>query len=499
VDSTPIIGIDIGSTKIVAFSAQLVGHEWSFQKQGELCANAYGVDERGQEFLGEAAQQRLFLRPALTVSHYHHLLGRKLLPVEFLRNYSPIRFGIHQTPNGLLLRLANEELTPTQILSKVLLHFKQGLFNKLPPDQPLHAVAVVPSDFSHLQRQALIEAMQLAGIHCTQLLNNPLSIALASKTPGGAPELLLVCDFGGTAFETALIEIHGDKMEIVACKADHYLGGNNFNKAIANYAMNLFYSQTGINLSQQPLAMQRIYNLSDISKKELDVQPEMNFNIPFISIDDRLLPVDLNFRLSKEMLEELATPLLERAIQLVERLLKETHADTQKISRTILAGGQARMPAFQALLSKRLQLPLQLAEPATNQSAMGAAMLGYALRENSEVHFQLSNLTSLDIGFEKADGSLHVVIPRSAQLPKIKEVIATTSFDSQTELTLRLFQGTTLSSESEKIGEYSFAGIPPGKAGTVKIRIRFELDANGVLKLSAQNAANNQAINVSSQ
>ncbi|MCL2177875.1 MAG: heat shock 70 family protein [Proteobacteria bacterium] len=496
-DSTPVIGIDIGSTKIVAFSAQLLEKRWNFRKQGEVCANAYGLDDRGEALLGDAAEQRLFLRPALTVSHYHHLLGRKLLPVEFLRNYSPIRFGIHQTPNGLLLRLGNQELTPTQILSKVLLHFKQGFSNGLSSSQPLPAVAVVPSNFSHLQRQALMEAMELSGIHCKQLLNTPLAIALASKASGVHQELLLTCDFGGTTFETALVEIHGDKMEIVASKVDPYLGGDDFNKAIANYAMNLFYSQTGINLSQQPLAMQRIYNLSEISKKNLDSQQEINFNIPFIAIDNNALPVDLNFRLSQEMLEELGTPLVERAIQLVERLLKETHTDKQKISRVVLVGAQARMPAFQALLSKHLQQSPQFAKTATNCPAMGAAILGYTLLENSEVRFQLGHSTSQDISFEKADGSLHVVIPRSAPLPKTKEVVATTSFDNQTELTLRLFQGDSLANESEKIGEYSFTGMPPGKAGTVKIKIRFELDFNGILKLSAQNAANGQEIHVS--
>lgn len=496
-DSTPVIGIDIGSTKIVAFSAQLLEKEWRFQKQGEACANAYGMDDRGEALLGDAAKQRLFLRPALTVSHYHHLLGRKLLPVEFLRNYSPIRFGLHQTQNGLLLRLGNQELTPTQILSKVLLHFKRGISNGASSTQPLPAVAVVPSDFSHLQRQALMEAMALSGIHCKQLLNTPLAIALASKTPGAHQELLLTCDFGGATFETALVEIRGDQMEILASKTDPYLGGNDFNKAIANYAMNLFYSQTGINLSQQPLAMQRIYDFAEVSKKNLDSQQEINFNIPFIAIDNSSLPVDLNFRLSQEMLEELGMPLVERAVQLVERLLKETQIDKQKISRIVLVGAQARMPAFQTLLSNRLQQTPQFSKTAMDCPAMGAAILGYTLQENSEVHFQLNHSTSQDISFEKADGSLHVVIPRSAQLPKTKEVVATTSFDDQNELTLRLFQGDSLANESEKIGEYSFTGIPPGKAGTVKIKIQFELDFNGILKLSAQNAANGQKMDVS--
>jgi len=490
VDSTPVIGIDIGSTKIVAYSAQRVEQQWSFQKQGEACANAYGIDDRGQELQGNLAMQRLFLRPALTVSHYHPLLGRKVLPVEFLRNYSPIRFGIHQTKDGLLLCLGNQELTPAQILSKVLLHFKQGLPDNLSSEQPLSAVVVVPADFSHLQRQALMEAMRLSGIQCKQLLNTPLAIALSAKDAKAPQEFVLVCDFGGTVFETALVEIHGDNIEVIASKTDPYLGGNDFNKAIANYAMNLFYSQTGINLSQQSLAMQRIYNLSEISKKALDAQQETNFNIPFIAMDERSFPLDLNFRLSQEMLEELGTPSLERAVQLVESLLKETHA---KISRVVLVGGQSRMPAFRALLSKRLQCSAQLVEPATDYPAMGAAVLGHSLQENSKVHFQLSHLTSQDISFEKADNSFHVVIPRCSRLPITKEVVATTSFDNQSELTLRLFQG---NNSGEKIGEYSFVGIPPGKMGTVKIRIRFEMDSNGILKLTARNAANDQAIEV---
>jgi len=492
VDLTPI-GIDIGSTKIVAFSAQRVGEQWSFQKQGEACANAYGIDDRGQELQGNLALQRLFLRPSLTVSHYHHLLGRKLLPVEFLRNYSPIRFGIHQTHHGLLLCLGKQEISPTQILSKVLLHFKKKLPDSLSFNPSLEAVVVVPSDFSHLQRQALQEALAHSGIHCRQLLNTPLAVALSSKNPTVSHEFLLVCDFGGAVFETALVEIQGDNIEMVASKADPYLGGNDFNKAIANYAMNLFYSQTGINLSQQPLALQRVYDLSEISKRDLDEQQETQFNIPFIAMDERSLPVDLNFRLSREMLEELGAPSLERAVRLVESLLKETQFDKQKISRVVLVGGQSRMPAFQALLSKRLQCATQLAEPATELPAMGAALLGYSLKENSNVHFQLGHLTSQDISFEKADGSLHVVIPRSSRLPKTKEVFATTSFDNQSELTLRLFQG---NSADEKIGEYSFVGIPPGNAGTVKIKIRFEMDVHGILKITAKNAANDQEMEV---
>ena len=489
----PPIGIDIGATKIVAFSAQPLEEAWSFQKQGESYANAYGIDDKGQELPGNMALQRLFLRPALTLSHYHHLLGRKLLPVEFLRNYSPIRFGIHPTPKGLVLRLGNQELTPTHILSRVLLHFKQGLPPPPPSGEPLNAVVVVPSDFSHLQRQALMEALTLSGIHCKQLLNTSLAIALSSKDAQASRELLLVCDFGGSSFEAALVDIHGNNVEVVASKTDHFLGGNDFNKAIANYAMNLFYSQTGINLSQQPLALQRIYNLSEISKKDLDVQQETNFNIPFIATDERSLPLDLNFRLSQEMLEELGTPSLERAVQLVESLLNETHTDKQHLSRVVLVGGQSRMPAFRTLLSKRLQCSAQLAEPATDYPAMGAAALSYSLQENSGVHFQLSHLTSQDISFEKADSSLHVVIPRCSRLPITKEVVATTSFENQSELTLRLFQG---NNTGEKIGEYSFVGIPPGSVGTVKIKIRFEMDSNGILKLTAKNAANDEAIEV---
>jgi len=493
VDLTPVIGIDVGSTKVVAFSAQRVEEQWSFQKQGETCANAYGLDDKGQELLGNVALQRLFLRPALTVSHYHPLLGRKLLPVEFLRNYSPIRFGIRQTQEGLLLCLGALELKPTQILSKVLSHFKQGLPEELSSSQPLKAVVVVNSDFSHLQRQALMEAMQHAGIHCQQLLNTPLATALSLKDAKAPQELLLICDFGGAVFETALVDIHGDHIEVLASKTDSYLGGNDFNKAIANYAMNLFYSQTGLNLSQQPLALQRVYDLCEISKKSLDAQQEFHFNIPFIAMDERSSPLDLSFRLSQEMLEELATPSLERAVQQVESLLKETHTEKQKISRVVLVGGQSRMPAFRALLSKRLQGFAQLVEPATDLPAMGAAILGRLLQENSEAPSRLSHLTSQDICFEKADGSLHVVIPRFSRLPKTKEVVATTSFDNQTELTLRLFQG---NGEGEKLGEYSFVGIPPGKVGTVKIKIRFEIDSNGILKLTAQNAANEQKIEV---
>ncbi|PTL85424.1 Hsp70 family protein [Vitiosangium sp. GDMCC 1.1324] len=488
----PIIGIDLGTTNSCAAIVEEGGNVKLIPyKGGEYTIpSIFAIDDKGNELIGYEAKRQWQLNPKNTIYGSKRLVGRPFKSdiVEAMKKvvaYS-VRPG---KKNDVVLDVGKKEFTLQEISAKILNKIRDVAANYL--KTPIkRAVVTVPAYFNDRQRQTVKEAGKLIDLEVVRIINEPTAAALAYGAGKGVTKKVLVYDLGGGTFDVSIIEIRDRVFEVKATGGDVFLGGIDFDNAIIHHVLKDFASKTGIDLATDPVAMQRIKDLAERTKIDLSARDDVQFNIPFITMTSQGQPLNIEMKFTRKMLEQLTNHLVDRTLQMVARVLVDSGLSTKDIDEVLLVGGQTRMPIVQDRLTKFFgKTPSKGVHP-DEAVAVGAALYAKSLEDNSSLRLQLLDVIPMAIGLERAGGAFHTVFPRNAPIPNAKQLVATTSMDNQTELAMRIFQGDHEQVvKNDLLGEFTFSGIRPARAGSVQVEITFDVNVEGILTMRARDPA----------
>jgi molecular chaperone DnaK len=331
------------------------------------------------------------------------------------------------------------------------------------------------------------DAGRLIGLEVVRIINEPTSAALAYGVGKTLNQKVCIYDLGGGTFDVSIIEIRGQVFEVKATGGDIFLGGIDFDNAMIHYVLTEFQSKTGIDLSTDPVAMQRIKDLAERTKIDLSSREEAPFNIPFITMTPQGQPLNIEMKFTRKLLEKLTQELVDRTLKIVAKVLVESGLSTRDLDEVMLVGGQTRMPVVQDRLTKFFSKPPSKGVHPDEAVAIGAALYAFSLTDDTNLKLQLLDVIPMAIGLEKADGQMHQVFPRNSPIPNAKQITGTTSVNNQTELIMRIWQGDhEKANENEQLGEFTFSGIRQGPAGSVKVEITFDVSVEGILTMTAR-------------
>ena len=488
----PIIGIDLGTTNSCAAIVEDGGNVKLIPyKGGEYTIpSIFAIDDKGNELIGYEAKRQWQLNPKNTIYGSKRLVGRhyKSDIVDAMKKvvaYS-VRPG---KKNDVVLDVGKKEFSLQEISAKILNKIRDVAANYL--KTPIkRAVVTVPAYFNDRQRQTVKEAGKLIDLEVVRIINEPTAAALAYGAGKSVNKKVLVYDLGGGTFDVSIIEIRDRVFEVKATGGDVFLGGIDFDNAIIHHVLTDFAAKTGIDLATDPVAMQRIKDLAERTKIDLSARDDVQFNIPFITMTAQGQPLNIEMKFTRKMLEKLTNHLVDRTLQMVARVLVDSGLSTKDINEVLLVGGQTRMPVVQDRLTKFFgKTPSKGVHP-DEAVAVGAALYAKSLEDNSSLRLQLLDVIPMAIGLERAGGAFHTVFPRNAPIPNAKQVLATTSMDNQTELAMRIFQGDhEMVAKNDMLGEFTFSGIRPARAGTVQVEITFDVNVEGILTMRAKDPA----------
>jgi len=498
----PIIGIDLGTTNscaaIVDGENNGVPHVKLIPyKGGEYTVpSIFAIDDKGNELIGYEAKRQWQLNPKNTIYGAKRLVGRSFRSdiVDTMKKVVGYQVRPSSDNKEVVLDVARKEFTLQEVSAKILNKIRDVASNYL--RTPVHrAVVTVPAYFTDRQRQSVKEAGKLVGMEVVRIINEPTSAALAYGVGKGLNEKVVIYDLGGGTFDVSIIEIRGQVFEVKSTGGDIFLGGIDFDNAMIHYVLREFQQKTGIDLSQDPVAMQRIKDLAERTKIDLSSREEAPFNIPFITMTAQGQPLNIEMKFTRKLLEQLTVDLIDRTLKIVARVLVDSGLSTKEIDEVMLVGGQTRMPIVQDRLTKFFgKAPSKGVHP-DEAVAIGAALYAHSLQDDTNLRLQLLDVIPMAIGLErtateKGGPDFHVVFPRNAAIPNAKQITGTTSADNQTELIMRIFQGDNEHvSKNELLGEFTFAGIRPARAGQVQVEITFEVSVEGILTMSAKDPA----------
>jgi len=489
-----IIGIDLGTTNSCA--AYVDGYKDGAPnvklipyKGGDYTVpSIYAIDDKGNELIGYEAKRQWQLNPKNTIYGAKRLVGRTATSdiVETMRKVVQYEVKPSSDNKEVTIGIGRKDLTLQEVSARILNKIRDVASNYL--RVPVHkAVVTVPAYFSDRQRQSVKDAGKLIGMEVVRIINEPTAAALAYGVGKGLNEKVCIYDLGGGTFDVSIIEIRGQVFEVKATGGDIFLGGIDFDNAMIHYVLREFQAKTGIDLSTDPVAMQRIKDLAERTKCDLSSREEAPFNIPFITMTPQGQPLNIEMKFTRKLLESLTSDLIDRTLKIVAKVLVESGLSTREIEEVMLVGGQTRMPIVQDRLTKFFGKPPSKGVHPDEAVAIGAALYAFSLQDNTNLKVQLLDVIPMGIGLEKADGQMHVVFGRNSPIPNARQITGTTSVANQTELIMRIYQGDhETANMNEQLGEFTFAGIRQGPAGQVKVEITFDVNIEGILRMDAR-------------
>jgi len=483
-----IVGIDLGTTNSCAAVATGAGQVKLIPyKGGEYTIpSIFAIDDKGHELIGYDAKRQWQLNPRNTLYATKRLIGRSPKDDIVDTVQRSVQYRLHGgAHNDVELDCHGRTFQVQDVAAKLLAKIRDVASDHL-GFKVRRAVVTVPAYFTDRQRQAVKEAGRLVDLEVVRIINEPTAAALAYGIGKKLQERVLVYDLGGGTFDVSIIEIRDRVFEVKATGGDIFLGGLDFDDAIIRYVLEGFQKQHGLDLTGDPVAMQRVRDLSERTKIDLSARTEAPFSIPFITMTPQGQPLNIEQRFSRELLEELTRGLVQRTLDIVEQVMADAEVEPKDIDEVMLVGGQTRMPLVQQTLTHYFKKQPSKGVHPDEAVAIGAALYGWSLRDGSDLKLQLLDVIPMAIGLEAAGGAMHVVLPRNAAIPNAKALAATSSMDGQSELMLRIFQGDHPEVvKNELLGEFTFGGVRPAPAGTVRLEVLFEVNVEGILTVSA--------------
>ncbi len=491
----PIIGIDLGTTNSSAAIVEANGKVKLIPYKGGdfTIPSIFAVDDKGNELIGHEAKRQWQLNPRNTIYASKRLIGRTFRSDVVAEMGRQVAYAMKDEQGEVMIDIAERSYRMSDIAAKIIGKIQDVAqeYLEMPVDR---AVVTVPAYFSDSQRQAVKEAGKILNLEVVRIINEPTAAALAYGVGKKLRETVLIYDLGGGTFDVSIIEIRDRIYEVKATGGDVFLGGLDFDAAMIAHVLDGFHQKTGIDLSADPVAMQRIKDLAERTKIDLSTRHEAPFHIPFIAMTPQGQPLNIETSFTRELVEELTKDLLDRTLATVARVMVDAEVSTKDIDEVLLVGGQTRMPLIQERLGRYFGKPPSKGVHPDEAVSIGAALYAHSLEDDTDLKVQLLDVIPMAIGLERAGGDMHVVFPRNAAIPNATVLPVTTSFDGQTEVMVRLFQGDHgRVSGNELLGEFTFGEIPAGPAGRARVEITFDVGIEGILRASARDLSTGRA------
>ena len=481
-----IIGIDLGTTNSCV--AVIEGGEPVIipnPEGGRTTPSVVGFKD-SDKLVGQLAKRQAVTNPSNTVFSIKRFMGRKY--EEVATEISEVPYKVVKGANGdARVRAGDKEYSPPEISAMILQYLKESA-EKYLGEKVTKAVITVPAYFNDSQRQATKDAGRIAGLEVERIINEPTAASLAYGMDKEGDKTVAVFDLGGGTFDISILELGDSVFEVKATNGDTHLGGDDFDQRVIDWLVEEFKKDQGIDLSKDPMALQRLKEAAEKAKCELSSVQETDLNLPFITADSAG-PKHLNIRLTRAKFESLTEDLIERTAGPCRAAIKDAGVSTSEIAEVILVGGTTRIPAVQEKVREIFGREPHRGVNPDEVVALGAAIQGGVLA--GDVHdVLLLDVTPLSLGIETLGGVMTKLIERNSTIPTRKSEIFSTAADNQTTVEIHVLQGERdVASGNKSIGRFQLAGIPPAPRGVPQIEVTFDIDANGILNVAARDKA----------
>ncbi|MCE9556101.1 MAG: molecular chaperone DnaK [Planctomycetes bacterium] len=482
-----IIGIDLGTTNSVV--AVMEGKEAKVipnQEGNRLTPSVVAFNDKGETLVGEPARRQAVTNPQRTIYSIKRFMGRRHGEVESEEKIVPYPV-VGGKDDYVKVKVGDQELTPSEVSAKILRKLKESAEAYL-GHKVNKAVITVPAYFNDAQRQATKDAGQIAGLEVARIINEPTAAALAYGLDRKGEEKIVVFDLGGGTFDVSVLEVADGVFRVISTNGDTHLGGDDFDQVLINHVADTFKREQGIDLRKDPMALQRLQEACEKAKKELSSAQSTDINLPFITADASG-PKHLQLNITRSQFEKLVDPLIERTRGPLEQALKDAKMKPSDIDEVVLVGGSTRIPKVQELVRKFFDKEPHKGVNPDEVVAIGAAIQGGVLSGDVQ-EVLLLDVTPLSLGIETLGGVFTKLVERNTTIPTERKQVFSTADDNQTAVTVRVFQGErAMAADNRLLGQFNLDGIPPAPRGMPQIEVRFDIDANGILSVSAKDLA----------
>jgi molecular chaperone DnaK len=489
-----VIGIDLGTTNSVV--AVMEGGKPTVipnQEGNRTTASVVGFTGSGERLVGQVAKRQAVTNPENTVFSAKRFMGRRYDEVR--EEIKTVPYKVIKGENDIArIEVLGKVYSPPEISAMVLQKMKAAAEDYL-GSKVEQAVITVPAYFNDAQRQATKDAGQIAGLEVLRLVNEPTAAALAYGLEKKEDETIAVFDFGGGTFDISILEVGAGVVEVKSTNGDTHLGGDDIDQLIIDWLVDEFRKDQGVDLSQDRMALQRLKEGAEKAKMELSSTMETDINLPFITADASG-PKHLNIKLTRAKFEQMIEPLVERTLEPCRQALKDAALEAKDVDEVILVGGSTRIPMVNKLVADFFgKEPHKGVNPDEVVSIGAAVQAGVLAGEVKDV--LLLDVTPLSLGVETLGGVTDVVIPRNTTIPTRKSKVYSTADDNQNQVEIHVLQGErTMAGDNRTLGRFHLVGIPPAPRGVPQIEVTFDIDANGILHVSAKDRGTGQEQNI---
>jgi molecular chaperone DnaK len=484
------IGIDLGTTNSVVAIVEGGTPKVLINRQGSrLTPSVVGFTDKGEILVGQPARHQQITNPTNTVFSIKRFMGRRMAEVSEEMTMVPYKVVSANAADPVRVEVRGKTYTPQEISAMILRELKQVAEDYL-GQEVKKAVITVPAYFNDAQRTATKEAGQIAGLEVMRIINEPTAAALAYGLEKQKAEKVAVFDLGGGTFDISTLDVGDNVYEVLSTNGDTHLGGDNYDQKLIDYIADQFRREQGIDLRKDPMALQRLKEAAEKAKIELSTMLETTINLPFITADTTG-PKHLQMSITRAKFEDLTRDLTERCRGPVQRALSDAKLNPKEINEVVLVGGSSRTPAVQGLVKELFQgkEPNKSVNP-DEVVAVGAAIQAAVLEGEMGHEMVLLDVTPLSLGVETEGGVMTPLIPRNSTIPTSKTETFSTAADGQTAVDIRVFQGERpMARDNRLLGEFRLDGIPTAPRGVPQIEVTFDIDANGILNVSARDKA----------
>jgi molecular chaperone DnaK len=483
-----ILGIDLGTTN--SAMSIIEGGQPKILENAEgnrTTPSVVAVNKNGERLVGQAAKRQAVTNPENTLFSIKRLIGRSFKDEQIQEDVKTMPYKIVQSGEGVKIKMGDKEHTPQEISAMILQKLKADAEAKL-GEKITEAVITVPAYFDDSQRQATKDAGEIAGLDVKRIINEPTSAALAYGFDKKKDQQIAVYDLGGGTFDISILEVAADTVEVKSTNGDTHLGGDDFDQVIIKWLIAEFKKDQGIDLGNDQMALQRLKESAEKAKIELSTQSEIEINQPFITTDDSG-PKHLVMKMTKAKLEELVGDLVKKTLEPVQKALDDSGFKKEDIDEVILVGGMTRMPMVQKAVEDFFGKKPNISMNPDEVVAMGAAVQAGVLQGDVK-DVLLLDVTPLTLGIETLGGVATPLIERNSTIPTSKSQIFSTAADNQTSVEIHVLQGERpMTQDNKTLGRFILSGIPPSPRGVPQVEVSFDLDANGILNVKAQDKA----------